>query len=157
MPSRFEGIVSILKGHGFKGETMIRYKVIRIITIEPLVGCSCYATGKYQLKYKKNTIVTAKEGTLGIAVFEKRHQAEDFIEKECFGCSSRIIRVSSIGHGKRYRFVCPEQDAPSLDNFYHRHAKNLSALLKAAILAPHIQSPPGTIFYQQVKVLLCTN
>lgn len=133
---------------------MIRYKVVKLCFD---VACSCYAGGKYGLKYRKNTIVTAKKGTLGIAVFERKYQAEKFIKEEFSPpCRYRIIHVSTIGRGKRYCCVCHAQDEKNLDNFYSEHSKNLSALLKANVLeyyGPLMQSPRGTIYYQQVKVL----
>jgi len=130
---------------------MIRYKVVRQNFGHRY---SCYAVGRYRLSYRKNTIITAKEGTLGIAVFERIHQAKKFIAEE-WGRSYIIIRVSSIGRGKRYRFACTLQDEQNLDIFYGRHTKNLSALLKVNIseYGSLLQCPPGTIFYQQVKVL----
>jgi len=133
---------------------MIRYKVVRLDSDSRY---SCYARGKYQLTYKKNTIVTAGKGTLGIAVFEKRHQAEEFIREEYSADRLLIIiRVISIGCGKRYHFVCLTQDEQNLNHFYYKHSKNLSALLKednTIKCEPFILSPPGSIFYQQVKVL----
>jgi len=131
---------------------MIRYKVVRINFTSQHV--SCYATGDYQLAYIKNTIVTAEESTLGIAVFEKRYQAEDFLKKE-FSPDRfyKIIRVISIGRGKRYRFVCGTQDTVNLKWFYRRYGDDLSILLGGFPLIHTMKSPPGAIFYQQVKVI----
>ena len=130
---------------------MIRYKVVKQ---ELYSGYSCYATGDYQLEYKKNTVITAKKGTLGIAVFERRYQAEDFIIKKRFRSDTRIIRVIPIGRGKRYPFVCESQDTFNLDIFYNRYGDTLDILLKCASISAHtMKSPPGTIFYRQVKVL----
>ena len=131
---------------------MIRYKVVRLDFGN---RHSCYATGKYRLAYRKNTIVTAKKGTLGIAVFERRYQAENFLHNEFSsdrGCE--IIRVIPIGRGKRYRFVCESQDAMNLNIFYHRYRSNLNVFLRKIPPQLHsMSSPIGTIFYQQVKVL----
>ena len=133
---------------------MIRYKAVRIVSRSPFVGYSCYATGNYQLTYKENTVITAKEGTLGIAVFERRHQAESFIYREFSPNSCQILRVISIGRGKRYRFVCESQDTINLDIFYRRYGSVLNDFLRGFSPSFHsIKSPPGTIFYQQVKVL----
>jgi len=133
---------------------MIRYKVVRKVSIEPFVGYSCYATGDYQLTYSENTVVTAKEGTLGIGVFERRYQAKNFMQREFSANSCRILRVISIGRGKRYRFVCESQDTSNLDIFYRRHRGGLNALLEN-LFSPvnSMSSPLGTIFYQQIKVL----
>ncbi len=132
---------------------MIRYKVVKKVSIEPFVGYSCYATGEYQLTYKENTIVTAEEGTLGIAVFERRYQAYNFMQREFSFNSCKIIRVIPIGRGKRYCFVCDAQDTSNLDYFYRRLKGDLSVLLGDFRSIRAIKSPPGSIFYQQVKVL----
>lgn len=131
---------------------MIRYKVVGIDLLGNRV--SCYATGNYQLAYRKNIIVTSIEGTLGIAVFERRYQAEDFLKKEFSPPSHyKVIRVISIGRGKRYRFVCDAQDTSNLDYFYRRLKGDLSVLLGDFRSIRAIKSPPGAIFFQQVKVL----
>ena len=134
---------------------MIRYKVVRLYVD---VAYSCYAGGNYQLAYKKDTIVTAEGGTMGLAVFETRYHAQSFLRDEfSFDSPYKIIRVNPIGRGKRYHFACNAQDTVSLDKFYHEYANNLSLFLK---ISPSLESyihiltmPTGTIFYQQVRVL----
>ncbi len=134
---------------------MIRYKVVKLYFVNRL---SCYAKGNYQLEYRKNTIVTAKEGTLGIAVFERKYQAKDFLKKEFSPHNVfEIIRVHSIGRGKRYHFACNTQESESLSNFYHMYKNNLDIFLEPSSNLRNsvhvLQIPDGTIFYQQVKVL----
>ena len=98
---------------------------------------SAFASGKYNLDYSKYSIVKARKGTFGIAVFETRYQAESFQERLPY----KVIRVRPIGRGKTVVRICGSPSEHDLDSFYN---KRLSASLI---------SPPGTMFYPAVEVL----
>ena len=99
---------------------------------------SAFASGKYNLDYSKNSVVKARKGTFGIAVFETRYQAESFQERLPY----KIIRVRPVGRGKAVKLVCGNQSEFELDNFYNKRLMSLTIL-----------PPLGTIFYPAVEVL----
>jgi len=98
-----------------------------------------FASGKYNRNYSKGTIVRAREGTLGVAVFKTRKQTEEF--QGTIGTHYKIIHVLPIGRGKTVKYICTAQSEISLDFFYKEK------------LEAHLVPPSGTIFYPVVEVL----
>lgn len=100
---------------------------------------SLFAEGSYRLEYLKGSIVRARRGTLGVAVFKTRKQAEDFQEKYMF---LEIIHVRPIGRGRTVRSICSDPSEIQLDTFYYGEIP--------VRISP---VPSGTIFYPAVEVL----
>jgi len=101
---------------------------------------SIFARGGYSLEYPKG-IVRAIPGTLGVAVFGTRRQAENFLISSL---DQKIIRVRPVGRGRSVEFVCDFPSEEYLDFFYrHKHT-----------IRKHLtRTPLGTIFYSAVEVL----
>ena len=102
---------------------------------------SIFAKGSYSLEYPKDVTVRAIPGTLGVAVFGMRRQAENFLVS---GLDQKIIRVRPVGRGKIVKFVCDYPTEKYLDVFYRYRStiqKNLT------------WTPPGTMFYPAVEVI----
>jgi len=103
---------------------------------------SVYAKGKYCIMYSKNTIVRAIKGTLGVAVFETRYQAEMFMREFFFSASNKkVIRVVPVGRGNNVAELSQFITSDSLDCFYER--KNVDTT----------KPPSGTMFYPAVEVI----
>jgi len=102
---------------------------------------SVLAKGKYCIMYLKNTIVRAREGTLGVAVFETRHQAARFRKVYALALITKIIRVRPVGHGNNVAELSRSISSASLDCFYKR--KHVETMIP----------PPGTMFYPAVEVI----
>ena len=100
---------------------------------------SAFASGKYNRNYSKGATVRAREGTLGVAVFKTKKQAEAFQGK--IGTHYKIISVLPIGRKKTVEYICNAQSERSLDFFYNEK------------LGANLVPPPGTIFYPAVEVL----
>ena len=113
----------------------VKFKVVYVSNDDKRY--SAFAKGKYNLYYPKGAIVRAREGTLGVAVFETRYQAESFQRRRPY----EIIRVRPIGRGKIVDFIYRNQSETGLDKFYNKN------------LAPSMVSPCGTVFYPAVEVL----
>ena len=118
----------------------VKFKVVKV----DLEGNrrSVLAKGKYCIMYPKNTIVRAIEGTLGVAVFKTRKQAEAFMEEFFFSATDkRIIRVCPVGHGNNVAELSLSITSDSLNCFYERKIVDTT------------KPPSGTIFYPAVEVL----
>ena len=100
---------------------------------------SVLAGGNYRLDYSENSIVRAREGTLGVAVFKTRKQADAFHKGRP---NQEIICVRPVGRGKTVKSVCGNQSEIELDNFYDKRLMSLTIL-----------PPLGSIFYPAVEVL----
>ncbi len=116
---------------------MIRYKVV----LED--RGSTFAQGKYRLKYIKNEIVKAVEGTLGIMVFKRRSEAEYYKRRYInYNMTGIILRVEPLSRGRNVYTVSSLFMSVELDLFY------------SGDYYPYTYSPPsGTICYDKVKVL----
>jgi len=122
----------------------VKFKAVRVD--HDGIRRSIYAKGKYCLKYPKNTIVRAREGTLGVGVFKTRKQAEMFLKRyTIFATAVKIIRVRPVGRGNNVDILSHSILSISLDYFY----KRINSLYKVNTTNP----PPGTIFYPAVEVL----
>lgn len=127
-----------------KVSKVVRYKVTRKI-IAKAYGRSCVANRHYCLKYHKGKITYTIKGTLGIMVFERKIDAENFINKGVsveYRYNLKIIRVNPIGRGKRPKLICGCPSEGSLSNYY---THSVGAITKKA--------PMGTMCYPAVKVL----
>ena len=123
----------------------IKFKVVRTIGEQRI---SVYAQGSYNLYYPKDAIVRAREGTLGVAVFGRKIEAERF----CSRCSGtdifEIVRVLPIGRGKTVKNLSRSQSMYMLDIFYGSKEINRSCY-HLTLMEP----PLGTMFYPAVEVL----
>jgi len=110
---------------------------------------SSFTRGSYKLEYPENTIVRAREETLGVAVFKTRKQAEIFVAKPhsylSFKLPFKIIHVRPIGRGKNVKFVRDFPSEVGLGEFY--------SLKRPAQSCRLVRPPSGTIFYPAVEVL----
>jgi len=122
----------------------VKFKVVRKIGERRK---SAFTRGNYSLDYPENSIVKARKGTLGIAVFRTRKQAREFLEKSHgFYLFFKTIRVCPIGRGKTVKYICDYPSEPFLDKFYSCRRRR-DSFFRLAI------SPPGTMFYPAVEVL----
>jgi len=123
----------------------VKFKVVRKIGERRV---SAYAQGSYNLDYPKDAIVRAMGGTLGVAVFGRKIEAEIF----CSRCSGmdlfEIVRVLPIERGKTVKKLSRSQSVYMLDIFYGAIEINRSCY----DLTPMVP-PPGTMFYPALKVL----
>jgi len=124
----------------------VKFKAVRVIG---KLRVSAFAEGNYNLDYPMGAIVRAREGTLGVAVFGRRSEAEKFCRTKFVNNSFEIVRVLPIGRGRTVRKVSRSQSAYMLDIFYGsvQNIKLYSDSFTSML------SPPGTIFYPAVEVL----
>ena len=129
----------------------IRYKVVRKDTrCSIIVG----SHNLYTLKYNKDTIVKALPNSLGIMVFKRKHQAQDFLNFVKTGLSrpSIILRVEVSGRGKypKYisRWVSNVSDLPWFYTNYYI-IKKYSDNYGIDVSIP----PKGTLCYDTVRVI----
>jgi len=121
----------------------VKFKVVDVF--DRGKRCSIYARGKYSLDYVKGTIVRAIKGTLGVAVFKTRKQAENFSD-----CNyHKIIRVVPVGRGRTVKIVSRGLDPLSFNYFYIYRRKRGGYPFDVKIISP----PPGTVFYPAVEVI----
>jgi len=105
---------------------------------------SAFASGMYNLNYPKDSIVRAREETLGVAVFQTRKRAERFI-MNCFThLPLQVVRVLPVGRGMIVTLVCDPSTEFELSTFYNK---------KPRFYCTKISPPSGTIFYPAVEVL----
>lgn len=95
--------------------------------------------GKYVLEYLEDHRVFAKDGTLGIFCFKRKHQAEEFILGRP---NLRIIKVLPIGKGKTPKNICcipidRRNCVYSLNSFY-KHVFNITEALEGTICYPSV-------------------
>jgi len=122
----------------------VKFKAVRVVGERRV---SAYARGAYCLNYLKDSVVRAREETLGIAVFGRRSDAEKF----CYRTVTKfnIIRVLPVGRGRTVEMV--SQSTYMLDIFYsdivkhHRIPRDPNLIL--------MKPPRGTIFYPAVEVI----
>ena len=124
----------------------VKFKVIAINGIISGRRFSAFAEGKYNLNYPKDSIVRAREGTLGVAVFETRKQADDFRVSFDY---QEIVRVRPIGRGKTVKYIASVSCEADLDIFY-KYREKQAAFRRYSIKR---EVPTGTIFYPAVEVL----
>ena len=132
---------------------MIRYKVVTT----DRKSCSevFNRLGKNALDYPKNKKVIAPKWSMGIAVFEKRHQAQSFIDNH-YGVIRKelmILRVQTITRGRKPKRVFNLF-------FLITSLKNSYKFLTNPFSNDYIEQdtnfwsvPEGTICYSSVKVL----
>jgi len=119
----------------------VKFKVVDVYRGK---RCSIYARGNYRLIYSKGRVVRARKGTLGVAVFETRYQAENF----CNSDPHNIIRVVPIGRGRTVDTISRDLDPSSFNDFYVCMKKGYYTF-DVETMKP----PSGTVFYPAVKVL----
>jgi len=121
-----------------------KYKAVRVMGHRRF---SAYACGIYSLDYLKNSIVRARKGTLGIAVFGRKIDAEKF----CQGTNFEIIRVLPIGRGENVKAISNSQSDYMLDIFY-RLLERFHGIPRGSDIIP-MNPPRGTMFYPAVEVI----
>jgi hypothetical protein len=122
-----------------------KYKVIKKNT---RVSAAILSECKYFRKYLPNTNVYAIEGTLGIFVFDRKCDAEEWEHYKSSKGRLMIIRVAPIGRGFRPKILSRFLSEIALNEFYN--------LENGKIISPpkKIISPPkGTICYPGVSVI----
>jgi len=124
----------------------VKFKVVAINGIICGRRFSAFAEGNYALDYPRGAIVRAREGTLGIAVFETWKQADDFRVSYEY---QEIVRVRPIGRGKVVKYIASVSCEADLDVFYEYREKQ-AAFRRYSVKR---EVPPGTIFYPAVEVL----
>ena len=117
----------------------VKFKVVSLF-LSGQKRSSAFASGKYSLDYAKGTIVRAIKGTLGVAVFKTRKQAERFLIIYSI-LPHQLIRVRPIGRGKSVEYISNQIEESELDIFYSEKAITV------------MKSPPGTVFYPAVEVI----
>lgn len=121
---------------------MIKYKVVNNTNDSAVMS-----GGKYSLHYKVGTIVTAREETLGVMVFDTHHNALKFLgQRGQPNPPFKIIKVKPIGRGVRIKTVSLWSSEAGLLNYYKHHNSPSIAYLSAP-------APPGTICYKSVEVI----
>jgi len=123
----------------------VKFKVVRVIGEQRF---SAYAQGDYSLQYTKNSIVRAREGTLGIAVFGRKEEAKTFCDRMSF---FKVVRVLPVGRGRTVKVISNNQSDRLLDIFY-RYIAKYQGIPRSSILIP-MAPPRGTMFYPAVEVL----
>lgn len=116
----------------------IRYKVVnknRKSVIIPSNFLSC-------ITYEKDTIVEANKDTIGIFLFNRKKDAENFRNN---ALAQKILKVEPIGRGK-----IPKQIVRSV-YLSNKSIKNLKIGIEDVYKTSLI--PKGTICYPAVKVL----
>ena len=117
----------------------IRYKVVKKKT---RMSCMVNGNSKYALQYLPETIVTAKEGTLGIMTFTSKYRAELFMTIGFNGYDFECIKVEAIGRGTCPHEIANHTDTDSLEYFYDNPGTTW------------VGKPPlDTMCYPAVKVL----
>lgn len=118
-----------------------RYKVLRGNN-----EVSSFAQDSFRLIYKKGTVVKAIAGSLGIFVFKRKKDAEEWI-RTCVDrktWASIIKRVIPIGRGKQVMRICAgTEDHVLLKYYLEDHYKNFNYMFP----------PDGTIVYPAVRVI----
>jgi len=120
----------------------VKFKAVRVMGEQRF---SAYARGTYRLNYLKDSVVRAREGTLGVAVFRRRSEAEMF----CYKTSFNIIRVLPVGRGRTVEMV--SQSTYMLDIFYSAIGEHHGIPRGSNLIL--MKPPRGTIFYPAVEVL----
>lgn len=117
---------------------MIRYKAVTRNRKSLIVE------GKYELTYKKGSVVKAMKNTLGIMCFKTEETAIAYMADvgHLHPLGPRIIEVMTKGKGSRPPLMSIFTNDKDLDGFY-------SIGITISTAAP----PKGTVCYQQVKVL----
>lgn len=120
--------------------------------------------GRYDKCYKKNTIVKANKGSLGIMVFKTQKQAEHWSNTNFQG-TSKVLKVLPKGRGKVPKLISTPF---SINSFYRCLTKLLKekgmqnptlygrgkyTYMDGNIAVDLWPVPPGTICYPAVKVL----
>lgn len=122
----------------------VKFKAVRIMGERRF---SAYACGDYCLNYLKNSIVRARRGTIGIAVFGRKGEAKKF----CEGTNFEIIQVLPVGRGKTVKVISGKQSDNMLD-FFYRCLERHQGIPRDSDFIP-MAPPRGTMFYPAVEVL----
>jgi len=121
----------------------VKYKVVSV-DLRGGRRYSAFAEGRYSLEYPKGETVGAKEGTLGVAVFETWEQAEGF---RVSSLHQKTIHVRPVGRGKTVKNICFVACEEDLDVFYSKKYRDRKR-------DPTMKEiPTGTVFYPAVEVL----
>jgi hypothetical protein len=107
----------------------------------------------YALKYLKDTIVTARPGTLGIMTFTTSREAHSWawaMESNIydnwtsmFGYNLMVIKVEGIGRGQHPTFIASGVSADEIRSFYNKESDSYNSFTP----------PDDTMCYDQVRVL----
>jgi hypothetical protein len=132
----------------------IRYKVV----IKDTRCSAIVKTEGYQLRYFKDTIVEAPINTLGIMVFRRRHQAEEFVLllQSMNRVSLIVIRVESLGRGRTPKYISRwiNHFKNALSHFYEVRYVNKKYKGTALFHHPNVRAPvKGTLCYDHVRVI----
>jgi len=73
-----------------------------------------YAIGTYCKEYEKGKTINAIPGTFGIMTFDTHSNALDFLGSKI----GKIIKVKSIGKGRRIKFVSANLSKEKIQCFY---------------------------------------
>ena len=139
----------------------IKYKVLKANRQSIIVP----ETSRFCLKYKKDTIVKCVKGSIGIMVFENRHDALEFSNR-VQTIHNIIIKVRPIGKAKNipvriaaFNIYKPYAATKNINRFnillstikYYSESDKISAIHKAAWAYNIV--PQGTQCYNAVEVL----
>lgn len=135
----------------------IRYKVVMKDTRLSVISRGRRAPAHWKnflkkvcLKYTKGKIVKAQKWSIGILVFRKRSQAEEFVNEYGYDEFEMIIlRVKTSSRGKAIKELITDslRRAYILEFVYGR--LNIDMLDSCT----RLYSPAGTMAYKEVKVL----
>jgi len=129
----------------------IRYKVV---TNQRESVIAYKRLDELTLTYKKGTTVKAVEGSVGILCFEKRCQAEFFSSPGLAtrAKSTQIIRVETIGRGKRIKWLLKLKYLNEFKEFTVKDIISGSVFSRNGY-SVSMRAPVGTLAYKAVKVL----
>ena len=103
---------------------MRKYKY-KVVKLKSRTSAMLSWNNPYALRYEPLQNVVAKEGTLGIFVFNTKAEAEQWVEAwgiESDGFSERIklkiIKVLPIGRGKTIENIADDASAKGLSQYY---------------------------------------
>ena len=121
---------------------MIRYKVVTKDDYS-----LCIRKPMLRLKYLKGTVVTAKEGTPGVLVFETKKNAQSF--KSNVGVRfSKIKKVRAIGRAQKLGYRLNTHYINSTLRTFKSFLNHLKGYSGCCYIWPH-----GTLAYKSVEVL----
>lgn len=127
---------------------MVKYKVVIKLWRCGAVDMglfSVFAGGRYRLEYTHGRITVAIPKSVGIMVFNKKSQAQRFMECCNITTYATILRVKPIGKGTRPTKISTFSGANRIHEFYN---------YSHGMLNSHIKNPPtGTMCYPKVVVL----
>lgn len=128
----------------------VKYKVVR----KNRTSSSNWINPLLVRKYEKGSIVKSYPGSPGILVFKRKIDAKKFIDENRFTNSCMIIRVKSIGRGRKLSMLLVGMGSSCID-----HIKRLFLKFRQKdnsfehIVFYTFPAPSGTYGYPAVEVL----